>query len=158
VPQTTEPIYAIRGWRGLGEKPWMLESTGMTYVWPDVEIEAFHYPDSKHSAPQGECTCGIYGYSTLEAALRSTYTRSSPILGVVLMWGSVFASPLQAGDGIRYRAARARVIMLDDSEAGRAAAEHYSLMRVPRAELLWAAREHGTSAPSSLWQDHPTHT
>ena len=171
--QPDEPIYGVRGWRPRRDAGSFC-STGVEYVWPQAEITAMHFireacgtlgamanvPHAVMDAPNGECTlCGIYAYSTLEAATQSCYTCATggeTFLGVVVLWGRVFAAPLESAPGFRFRAQHARVLAVERSELGGKAAEEFALPQVERAYLLSFAAEHGRALPHSIFQDART--
>lgn len=164
-------LYGVRGWRPRpGES--CFGSTGVEYVWPAVEITAVHFmgpvrgplghtPNTPHSltdAPNGQCTtCGIYAYSTLAAAVQSCYISGcDTFLGVIVVWGRVFAAPLESGPGVRFRAQHARVLAVERSDLGARAADEFRLPQVERGYLLSYAAEHGQALPHSIFQDSTT--
>lgn len=169
--QPDEPLYGVRGWRPRRDAS-SFGSTGMEYVWPDPEITAVHLvgwsrgpladtPNLPHAvteAPNAGCTtCGIYAYSTLEAAVQSCYTSGSEtFLGVIVLWGRVFAAPLESGPGVRFRAQHARVLAVERSDLGARAADEFRLPQVDRRYLLSYAAEHGRALPHSIFQDSTT--
>jgi hypothetical protein len=169
--QPDEPLYGVRGWRPRRGASFF-GSTGMEYGWPDPEITAVHLggwsrgplggpPNLPHcvkEAPTTECTiCGIYAYSTLEAAAQSCYTGgSATFLGVVVLWGRVFAAPLESGPGVRFRAQHARVLAVERSDLGARAGDEFGLPQVDRSYLLSYAAEHGRALPHSVFEDTTT--
>lgn len=169
--QPDEPICGVRGWRH-SEGGGPLCSTGVEYVWPRPEITAIHFigqtrapfgvsgnvPHSVTDAPNADCTaCGIYAYSTLEAAAQSCYlSGSETFLGVVVLWGRVFAAPLASAPGVRFRAQHARVLAVERSDHAARAAQEFGLPQVDRDYLLSYAAEHGRALPRSIFQDATT--
>lgn len=169
--QPEEALYGVRGWR-LGRGESSFGSTGVEYVWPKPEIAAMHFvgprgaplggtPNIPHSltdAPNAQCTtCGIYAYSTLAAAAQSCYTSGcDTFLGVVVLWGRVFAAPLESGPGVRFRAQYARVLAVERSDQAARAADEFGLPQVERDYLLSYAAEHGQALPHSVFQDSTT--
>lgn len=154
-PGPGEPIIALRGWLPLSDA---LKGTGVDYTWPQREILAVHFQAGQmivnHSAPTQSCTCGIYGYSTLHAALRSSYSsRDNAILGCVLLWGRICAAPLTQGDGYRYRAEYARILALEEVARAERPAERYGVPLVRQEHLELYAKEHGIAMPARWLPD-----
>jgi hypothetical protein len=127
IPDLIEPVGAWRVWRvGMCEGRVVLESLfgGAGTVWePGVPLAAVcscgHRPrwrpwriePNEHSAPDLDCSCGIYGVPSVSAARSYLETpalvgRNERVIGRVALWGSVVEGPFG------WRASRAYPIEL----------------------------------------------
>lgn len=126
------PIYAFRVWRLMGDDG-ALYSTGMRWQWPSFDpgrcqhltptaaaVYGCNIRSGTSDFAVGDCTfpkcttCGFYSYSTLTAALESSYgSDATRVRGVVEISGTVRYAPCQKPAGtVRFRSEYAQIVAL----------------------------------------------
>jgi hypothetical protein len=179
------PAIGYRLWRVDPADAWtgnQLESLVSQTLWPFRErLEAAcetrlapakfrprrAHPVDVHSAPEAECTCGVYAYHDVDAMLRHVeemrqfidHRQRILVAGAVLCWGRLVIHP----EGFRAQFARVVAISLPEPEPS-TAWTHQHLREVARAyaippldlkHLVPYAREFGSAFkpdPSELRQ------
>lgn len=99
VPDLTEPIVAWRAWRVAGAR---LTGLGLDSPWlpgrpnaADCQQRGFLFGTASvyhsvyHSAPNRDCTCGIWAFKSLEALIEASRGYDCPVFGEVYLWGRV---------------------------------------------------------------------
>lgn len=91
IPDMVSVITAWRAW-GLatrkGQK--QLKALGVSHVWKPRAMLDAKCNNSKHDAPQMDCTCGVWAFKTLEGLTSALESYSDvKVLGRVSLWGRV---------------------------------------------------------------------
>jgi hypothetical protein len=135
TPDTIGPILAYRVWQVVGRSPNLgLKSWAHETVWESGTLEAA-CALSSHTAPDFDCSCGIYALKRRTDVSHSIYGRD--VLGIVELFGRVVV----ATDG--YRAQFARI---------------HELWPVPRQEEVVAelAERYAARISSNLLREYRT--
>lgn len=96
----TEPFYLWREWNIANAYSHLisdvcLSSTGhnQDFIWTDSITEArCELNETEHEIASENCSCGIYGYATLQDLMIATFAgyTASPIFGLIQCYGNVF--------------------------------------------------------------------
>jgi hypothetical protein len=140
APLLTAALPGFRAWM-LGDAGELIPYTGTVGAWEVGTTTAQCGRGKRHTAPDPDCTCGIYAFHTMHPQL-----RAEPVLGAIAAWGDMEIHR----DGFRAQHATVLALAGRATTKLRAAARRYGVPVVPRAALLGLGTIATGALPPSL--------
>lgn len=134
LPDSIEPILAIRGWNIYQENNKYFLSSCFQYkiIWPFktklsalcLANDSWMSPGIKHTAPLQDCDCGIYALKKAPDEHELLPWEEDSILGLVFIWGKI----LEGTKGYRAQFSKPAALLQDErSEIISSLAQNYSV-------------------------------